>query len=95
MEPQDPINGSAGGEIDILEALGSPTAYMTFHCHSNNSFSHGSIPYTNASLAAGFHTYSVQWAPGRLVWYIDHINVTEVSNSCVPDIPMYVLGQHR
>ncbi len=79
-------------EIDILEALlqNPETAYMTYHC--NNKSESAGTDYTGDELAdQSWHTYSVQWNPDIIIWYIDGIQRFNTS-VCVPDYPMYILA---
>jgi beta-glucanase (GH16 family) len=75
----------------VIESLqqNPEKAYLTYHCNSTYT-AYGT--YITASLAdGGWHTYSVQWTPNILIWYIDGVarfNVTQ----CVPNLPMYLLA---
>ncbi len=62
---------------------------MTYHCNSSYT-AYGT--YSSAALADGsWHTYSVEWTPNIIIWYIDGVarfNVTQ----CVPNLPTYILA---
>ena len=65
-----------GGELDVMETDGSDL-------HRNHSFLHGpasynpygynleAIAHSKQSLAAGFHVYSMDWSPGKIVLTLD------------------------
>lgn len=76
---------AASGEIDILEAvnLGVPCAKCpggrentilgTLHFGGkwpNNQYKSDEAPFPEV-LDGGFHTYAVEWQPGRMVWTVD------------------------
>ena len=62
------------GEIDIMEVLGSQTntAYGTVHYGEPHAEQQGTYVLEDTSYADGFHTYSVEWEPGEMRWYIDN-----------------------
>lgn len=80
MLPTDWVYGgwAASGEIDIVEAVnlkagGGNKIYGTLHyggpwpdnTHTGTSFT----PAT--SVVDNFHTYSIEWEPGEIRWYVD------------------------
>jgi len=78
-----PTNSTYGiwpssGEIDIMEILGHQTHITFGTAHYGNSFSDkgsssgsftAATPYSDA-----FHTYSVEWGPTEIKWFIDGFN---------------------
>ncbi len=51
-----------------------------------------STTYTGNELAdQSWHTYSVQWNPNIIIWYIDGIQRFNTT-TCVPDYPMFILA---
>lgn len=63
---------------------------MTYHCKNKTQSSSGT--YTGFELAdQDWHTYSVQWAPSIMIWYIDGIQRFNTS-TCVPNYPMFILA---
>jgi len=87
MLPRDEDYGkwAASGEIDILEAvnLGVPCAKCsggrentilgTLHFGGQpprNAFKGEEVPFP-AVLDGGFHTYGIEWEPGRITWQVD------------------------
>ena len=82
-------------EIDIFEILEQDpeTIYTTFHCdyNSKNPYNKGSSKVIKALGDGNWHTYGLQWIPGTLIWYVDGIQVFNVSNPCIPNTPEYIL----
>jgi beta-glucanase (GH16 family) len=79
MLPPDPGRYDYPYEIDILEALGGEgIAHMTLH-HSNRSSwyspnsrgGNGACP--TFDMAAGYHTYGLDWQPSHIAFYIDGV----------------------
>ena len=89
MLPQDPTYGgwAASGEIDIMEAVnlggtGGNQIYGTIHYGGEfpaNVFT-GESYVVPADARAEFHTYSIEWDPTEIRWYVDGI-VYAVQNS--------------
>ncbi len=93
-------------EIDILEYIGSrpDKAYQTYHYYdsirvrsgSNKGEKHSSPTMESVAdqdLSADFHTYSVLWEPGLMVWYIDEVEVRRIAGPRVSDEPMNIIAQ--
>lgn len=91
-------------EIDIIEYIGNrpDKAFQTYHYFDSNRarWSDGerhSSPtmetVTGADLSTGFHTYSVLWEPGLVVWYIDGSEVRRLTGVRVSDEPMNIIAQ--
>lgn len=61
------------GEIDIMEVLGNQTdtAYGTIHYGNPHSESQGNYTLESGSFAKDYHTFSVEWEPDRISWYVD------------------------
>jgi hypothetical protein len=64
-----PSDGIGPWEIDVVEVLGSDTTMADFSAH----FPGGSTDewLKTPDMAAGFHTYGVDWQPDRITWYFD------------------------
>ncbi|CAM3795476.1 carbohydrate binding domain-containing protein [Cohnella lubricantis] len=80
MLPQDDAYGTwaASGEIDIMENKGSEPATVSGTIHygqqwPNNMYSGESYPLPNGSTVEDYHTYSLEWEPGELRWYVDGV----------------------
>ena len=68
--------GPAGGEIDIMELIGSEPGriYGTLHFgnppeRSSNSFE---LP-TGTAFSDDFHTFTLEWEPDEIRWYVDDV----------------------
>lgn len=61
------------GEIDIMEVLGNKTdtSYGTLHYGNPHSESQGNYTLENGSFSEEYHTFSLEWEPGQLRWYVD------------------------
>lgn len=81
-------------EIDVVEMLGHQTdrVYHTYHYYENNSLrSTPSFEAYGPDYSADFHTYAVQWEPGRIIWYIDGVERNRFENGNVSWEDMYLL----
>jgi len=61
-------------EIDVVEYIGSEPnkIYNTYHYYENwNLRSTPSYEVPGTDYSQDFHTYGVQWEPGKLTWYVD------------------------
>lgn len=72
------------GEIDCMEVMGQETnkAYGTIHYGNPHSESQGTY-YTDADEADfsdDFHTFTCDWEPGKITWYVDGIKYHEESD---------------
>lgn len=63
------------GEIDIMEVLGSKTntLYSTLHFGEPHAEKQGSYTLANGTFADSFHTYTCEWEPGEIRFYVDGI----------------------
>ena len=85
-------NDNKSNETDIMEMANDPTlAYQTFHANVPipNSYISQCITH-EPDLSADFHTYTLNWSPGSLTWFIDGTQVCQVTQD-VPQTPMYLL----
>lgn len=88
-----PETGEWPPEIDITELKGQQpqTVYMTHHWgHWPNVQSNGST-YTGPDFTADYHTFAVEWSPGRIEWFVDGVPRFQSSNQGVPAEPMYII----
>ncbi len=83
-------------EIDIMEHIGDirDVAYHTYHyydqngnLHSTESLETGGIDYTNQ-----FHTFGVEWLPGKLIFYIDGKETQTITDSNISSQAMYIIA---
>lgn len=61
------------GEIDIMEVLGHQpkTCFGTLHYGLPHTQDQGCFTLPRGDLAGGFHTFSLEWLPGLVRWYLD------------------------
>jgi beta-glucanase (GH16 family) len=82
-------------EIDVLEAVNSPTTLYTNLHHGTTvgqSLSAGPTRRTVPDLSEDFHTYAVEWEQGGVVrWFLDDELVDERTVPGAFDQPMYLL----
>jgi len=82
------------GEIDIMECLSGNDVSWHYH-YGSNAAPKGNGDYPEAWRAdmpgsSGWHTFGVDWKPGRLVFYYDGIQVG-VQESGVTSKPHYIV----
>lgn len=64
------------GEIDIMEVLGDKTKTLHGTIHYGNPHSQGQGTYrlnTIEDFASDFHTFTCEWEPGSIKWYVDGV----------------------
>lgn len=78
MLPENDAYGgwAASGEIDIMEGWGSKpgTVAGTIHYGGSwpgNVYSGNSYDLPNGGTIADFHTYTLEWEPNEMRWYVD------------------------
>lgn len=61
------------GEVDIMEIHGSETTtnYGTIHYGEPHAQSQGIFKLSDGSFADEYHTFAVEWLPGKINWYLD------------------------
>ena len=61
------------GEIDIMEVMGQdPTKlHGTIHYGNPHSQNQGTYQLTGSDFSQDFHTYSCEWEPGKITWFVD------------------------
>ncbi len=86
-----PMDGSWPPEIDVMEMLGNDTTDYYASVHSKiagDNIAKIAAP----DLTTGFHVFGVSWRPDHIRYYLDGVQVREVSTP--PDMykPMYLLA---
>jgi hypothetical protein len=85
-----PANGTWPPEIDALEQVGTQPDVGNFTYHPGagqaNEASYALIP----GLSSGYHTFGVDWEPGRITWYVDSQAVFTATQS-VTATAMYLV----
>ena len=86
---------ATAAEIDIMEAVNSPTTlHVNLHHGSNVGTSESAGPTSRPvpDLSSRFHTFAVEWEPGGVVrWYLDEEQVGERQVPGWFDQPMYLI----
>jgi beta-glucanase (GH16 family) len=89
--PSWPAPGSE--EVDVLEYRGSRPRqiHMAYHHNTRPGRTAGmDCQWNGGNYAAGWHTFSIEWAPGRLIWRIDGIERCRTARN-VPRTPMFLV----
>lgn len=86
-----PASQEALPEIDLVEVRGArpDLPAMTFH-EADGGRRRREV--RTADLSEGWHTVTLDWAPGRLAWAIDGTVHLVVTGDEVPDEPMYLVA---
>lgn len=75
------------GEIDVVEFKGQEPALIhgTVHGPGYSGGNGVGVPYSVAggNLDQGFHLYSVEWSPNRIIWRVDRVPFFEINPSNV------------
>ena len=78
MLPTDNVYGvwASSGEIDIMENKGRlpNEVYGTLHYGAawpNNKYTGKTYNFPSGTDVTSFHTYSMEWEPGEIRWYVD------------------------
>ena len=96
----DEVGWPACGEIDVMEYVGADpgAVHGTVHGpgYAGIGGGVGRRHLTASTLSDDFHTYAVEWEPGRLAWSIDGDEYFRVTPDTVPgpwpfDRPFFLL----
>ena len=71
------------GEIDCMEVMGQETnkAYGTIHYGNPHSESQGTYTIKDGDdFSDAFHTFTCDWEPGKITWYVDGVKYHEESD---------------
>lgn len=70
------------GEIDCMEVMGHETnkVYGTIHYGNPHSQKQNTYTLKNGNFADEFHTYTCEWEPGKITWYVDGIKYHEAND---------------
>jgi len=89
-----PSDGSWPPEIDIMEFLGRKNneVLLTYQRGTSNAdHKEDSTTITGPDFTNGWHTYAVNWQPGRIEWFVDGVLKKNVSDVTVPNKSMYLI----
>ena len=90
-----PAEKSWPPEIDIVEFLGRDMTkiWSTYHwLDANGGHQKDGAETLATNWASDFHTFSLQWRPELLVWYIDGREVKRIQGPHVTSAPMFLLA---
>lgn len=81
-------------EIDLLEVIGQDPGELSMYLHpadpaEPSPYRRYRVP--GADLAEDWHTVRLDWSAGSLRFFLDGVQVWQVTGSQVPDEPMYVV----
>ncbi len=92
-----PQDGSWPPEIDVEENLGQDpgTVYQTLHDGTPSNVSNLQIPVSvpGGNVAAGYHTYGVDWEPDTTTFYLDGKATGSFATPAALHKPMYMILQ--
>lgn len=81
-------------EIDVLELLGHEPNKVYFSLHwlgGEGKHLFNTMSWVGPDFSETYHTFAVQWEPGKCVWYVDGVERARAQEG-VPDVPMFVLA---
>jgi beta-glucanase (GH16 family) len=85
-----PTDESSTPEIDVMEAYCEDVWQVFLTYHGINGYTPQQIVLVN-DISSGWHSYSLDWRPDSLVWYVDGRRVFSVDQN-VPHEPMYLIA---
>lgn len=85
-----PTDESPTPEIDIMEAWDEDPWHVALLYHGSPSYVPSQWAAVN-DISRGWHTYTLDWSPGALIWSVDGDQVFRV-DSGVPSTPMYLVA---
>jgi beta-glucanase (GH16 family) len=82
------------GEIDILETQNTNTTNVnqTLHffctpCNTHKSV--GTVVNNGTDFSTGFHTYAIDWSPGKIVYSVDNVVSQTYTSSSIGSVGAY------
>ncbi len=89
-----PTDHSWPPEIDAMELVGSAPHQLLATYHWPDAAGHpqkDATTYSAGDFTAGWHTYAVNWQPGRIDWYADGRHLKTLTGSNVTNKPMELI----
>jgi beta-glucanase (GH16 family) len=90
-----PVNGDWPPEIDTMEFIGGKPDQIlqTVHWKQGGTGTplEDSQVIRGKDFSGGWHTYGVDWEPGRIDWYIDGVKTRSYTGVNVPSQPMEIV----
>lgn len=94
LKASPPAPGIPPNEIDILENLGhEPRAHMTYHYNLDGRYTRSPGNWKAENLFEDFHTYTVEWSPDCIRWFIDGVERRAAFTDArsINNTPMFLL----
>ena len=87
-----PANRESKPEIDVMEVLGHRRHTLEMHLHYRDGDQVRQRGREWKHLRPGWHTFAVDWRPGRLTWLLDGEVRWRVRGDAVPRERMYLVA---
>jgi beta-glucanase (GH16 family) len=90
-----PASRESKPEIDVMEVIGQRPDTVEMHLHwrrEDGEVERRGKEWRQPSLRRGWHTFAIDWRPGRLAWLIDGVVRWRVRGRAVPSEPMYLVA---
>lgn len=89
-----PADRGTKPEIDVMEILGHRPATVEMHLHYRRG---GKVrqrgnEWTHPEVRRGWHTFAIDWRPGKLAWLVDGVVRWRVTGAAVPKERMYLVA---
>lgn len=84
------ISTNGGGTLGNSRYFEGRIYYGTSNNHPSYGLFGYQIPEQNPDLT-NWHTYGLEWSPGRVLWYFDNKLVNSYTGDKVPNIDMYLM----
>jgi len=74
------------GEIDIMELIGDQpsSVYGTAHFGAQNGTKGGKYTLKDSLFYQNYHTFTLQWEPDKLIWFVDGNEYLKIDKSDLP-----------
>lgn len=87
-----PADRRSEPEIDVMEVTSDEPDTVQMHLHFRRGDAERARGHDWQGLDPGWHTFAVDWRPGRLTWLVDGKRRWRVDGSMVPSEPMYLIA---
>jgi beta-glucanase (GH16 family) len=87
-----PADRRSEPEIDVVEMQSDEPTTATMHLHYRRDGEEHSLAGRYGNVDPGWHTFAIDWRPGRLTWLIDGTVRFRVRGDMVPSEPMYLIA---
>lgn len=94
LKAYPPAPGQSPPEIDIVENLGHESrVYMSYHYNKDGKPAHSGGNWKAEDVSNEFHTYTVQWSPESIRWFVDGVErrAAFTDASSIDKGPMFIL----